>query len=314
MPPAGAERYNASVCADSRQPPPRRPAAALALPAVLALPALFVAGCGGADGPPKATAAPVARPAMSPTARAAARLRRARTVERRALRRFVRLGRPVYCGGIHRPYVALTFDDGPGRYTRLALRILARFHRRATFFLVGRNLARFRALLEREAHAGAVGDHTWTHPYLPGLRPSQIRSELARTQRAVRRATHAPVALFRPPYGARDRFIDATARRLGMAEILWNVDSADSLGADWRGIWHNVRAGLHPGAIVLMHDDRGQTMRALRFRILPYLRRRHLHLVTVPQLLALDPPTPAQLRAGPRGCRGISGGRLVGTS
>ncbi|HVP02614.1 MAG TPA: polysaccharide deacetylase family protein [Solirubrobacteraceae bacterium] len=238
---------------------------------------------------------------------------RARAADRRALRRFAWYGRPVYCGGVHRPYVALTFDDGPGRYTGLALRVLARFHRRATFFLVGRNLAGRRRLVADEARAGAVGDHTWDHPYLPGLARPAIRKELRRTQVAVRRAAHVPVRLFRPPYEGRDAAIDALARRLHMVEVLWNVDSADSLGANWRAIWHNVRAGLHPGAIILMHENRGQTIRALHYKILPYLRRRHLHVVTVPQLLALDPPTPAQLRAGPRGCRGIDGGHLVGT-
>jgi peptidoglycan/xylan/chitin deacetylase (PgdA/CDA1 family) len=288
----------------------RRPAAWAAVAGPV-LAALAIGGCGGVQAPAKATARTVARPARS---RAAASARRARRAERTALRRFTRYGRPVYCGGIHRPYVALTFDDGPGVYTRLALRILRRFHRRATFFLVGRNLAPFHGLAARDAQAGAVGDHTWTHPYLPGLAPAAIRQQLRRTQAAVRRAAHTPVRLFRTPYGAHDGFIDRTARRLGMVEILWNVDSADSLGANWLGIWHNVRSGLHPGAIVLMHENHGQTIRALRYRILPYLRRRHLHIVTVPQLLALDPPTPAQLRAGPRGCRGIGGGRLVGAS
>jgi len=54
---------------------------------------------------------------------------------------------------------------------------------------------------------------------------------------------------------------------------------------------------------VLMHENRGQTIRALKFYILPALRKRHITLVTVPQLLALDPPSASQLRAGRSGCR-----------
>ena len=37
---------------------------------------------------------------------------------------------------------------------------------------------------------------------------------------------------FRPPYGAHDAKIDAIARRLGLLEILWSIDSRDSEGAD----------------------------------------------------------------------------------
>ena len=36
--------------------------------------------------------------------------------------------------------VALTFDDGPGPYTRLAVAKLIKHHVRATFFLVGKEI------------------------------------------------------------------------------------------------------------------------------------------------------------------------------
>jgi peptidoglycan/xylan/chitin deacetylase (PgdA/CDA1 family) len=62
-----------------------------------------------------------------------------------------------------------------------------------------------------------------------------------------------------------------------------------------------VRRNIRAGSIVLMHENRGQTIRALR-GILPSLRRRGLRSVTVPELLAADPPTTAQLAAGRQGC------------
>ncbi|HEY5144483.1 MAG TPA: polysaccharide deacetylase family protein [Solirubrobacteraceae bacterium] len=295
------------MLASSARAGSRRLSTPLVLAAAAALAAL--SGCGGhgtpAVAPATAAAATVERPAA--TRRAALAVR-----ERRALVRFARLGLPVYCGGSRRRVVALTFDDGPGVYTKLALRILGARHRRATFFLVGRNIAQFPRLAARDAQHGALGDHTWTHPFLPGLSTGAIHAEMARTQARIRRSAHVPVSLFRPPYGAHDAAVDRTARRLRMVEILWNVDSRDSLGANWLGIAHNVRAGLHAGAIILMHENRGQTIRALKFKILPLLRRRHYHAVTIPELMALDPPTRAQLRAGPRGCRGIrSGGPAV---
>jgi hypothetical protein len=52
---------------------------------------------------------------------------------------------------------------------------------------------------------------------------------------------------------------------------------------------------------VLMHENHGQTIRALT-TLLPALHRRHLRSVSVPQLLASDPPPAAQVRRGLAGC------------
>jgi peptidoglycan-N-acetylglucosamine deacetylase len=200
--------------------------------------------------------------------------------------------------------VALTFDDGPGPYSTLALRILRLAHPRAhaTFFLVGKELSLWPTIPARELQLGALGDHTWTHTDLLGLPDSAVTTELATTKAAIQRQTHARVDLFRPPYGATDSRIAADAARLGMIEVLWSVDTRDSEGARWNEIAANVARFVHGGSIVLMHENRGQTIQALKFRILPLLRRRDLVPVTVPQLLARDPPTLAQLRAGLRGC------------
>jgi peptidoglycan-N-acetylglucosamine deacetylase len=220
------------------------------------------------------------------------------------LRRLSRLGRPVYCGARHGRLVALTFDDGPGPYTHIVLRELRRADARATFFLVARSIARFPALPRRERALGAIGDHTRTHPFLPGLTGADQVAEIAGGRAAAIRAAGGPVDLFRPPYGAHTPAIDAEVRREGMVEILWDVDSKDSLVApaqDFHEISANVRRHIRPGSIVLMHDNRGQTVRALR-AILPSLRRRGLRPVTVPELLAADPPTRAMLRVGDRAC------------
>ena len=117
----------------------------------------------------------------------------------------------------------------------------------------------------------------------------------------IERTVDEPVLLFRPPYEGHTPAIDAEVKTLGMVQVLWNVDSADSLGANYRGIEHNVIAGLHPGSIILMHENRGQTIRALDV-IFAALRRRRLEAGTVPQLIAEDPPSPAQLRKGYDGC------------
>lgn len=266
--------------------------------------AVAIAGCGaGASGTTGSTTRPAATtPVTAQRVRQRTHPRDAQARVAAALARLAAHGKPVYCGGRARRWVAFTFDDGPGVYTQLAVRILTAAHVPATFFVVGENLARFPSAFKREQRIGALGDHTWTHPDLALLAPAAVARQMGSTQRAIARASGRRVQLFRPPYGARDATVDATARRLGLVEVLWTVDSADSLGADYAQIARNVLAGMHPGAIVLMHENRGQTIRALKFLILPRLRRMRLRLVTLPQLLSGDPPTRAQLAHGGRGC------------
>ncbi|MDX6721239.1 MAG: peptidoglycan-N-acetylglucosamine deacetylase [Solirubrobacteraceae bacterium] len=213
-------------------------------------------------------------------------------------------GQPIYCGGGRRKLVALTFDDGPGRYTGIMLRELRAAGARATFFLVGRSVARFPHWPRRERAIAAIGDHTMTHPSLPTLAFAAATSEIADGRAAALRAAGGPVDLFRPPYGAHDAAIDREVRSRGMAEILWDVDSTDSRvspPADFHEISAEVRRHVRPGSIVLMHENRGQTIRAVR-SILPALKRRGLRAVTVPELLAADPPSAAQLDTGANGC------------
>jgi peptidoglycan/xylan/chitin deacetylase (PgdA/CDA1 family) len=225
------------------------------------------------------------------------------------VRRLAQLGRPLFCGGPRGHAVAFTFDDGPGVYTYLALRKLRQAHQRATFFVVGNSMNHFPGYLPRELAVAAVGDHTYTHPDLAMLPAAQVYSELERTKLQIQHATGGPVALFRPPYGALNPTVTETARRLGLLTVMWTADSQDSLGANYAGIIRNVKAALHPGAIILMHENRGQTIRALT-TLLPILHRRHLSSVSIPELLATDPPSVAQLLKGRAACgaTGVSRG------
>ncbi len=231
----------------------------------------------------------------------------------RNLRRLLSLGRPIHCGGPHGNAVAFTFDDGPGVYTHYALRKLRRAHERATFFVVGRSIDAWPGWLRRETRFAALGDHTMTHPDLAAMSPRQVYGQIARDKQLIQRDSGQRVELFRPPYGVHDHIVDEIVRRLGMLEILWSVDSGDALGASYTGIIRNVERGLRPGAIIEMHDNRGQTIRALT-TLLPALRRRHLRSVSVLQLLASDPPSAAQVRRGQAACGTPAGGPARGAA
>ncbi len=53
------------------------------------------------------------------------------------------------------PFIAMTFDDGPSeKLTPQLLDLLAARHIRATFFLVGKNVAEYPAIVQRAAREG----------------------------------------------------------------------------------------------------------------------------------------------------------------
>lgn len=217
-------------------------------------------------------------------------------------RTFARLlgsGAPVYCGAGVEPLVALTFDDGPGVLTQQTLDLLRERGMTATFFLAGKLLGegRFEGLPTRAARLGALGDHTWDHVLTVGMSSAELEEQIARTRRAIAAESGERVVLFRPPLGRHDDRVDAYVRSLGMLTVLWSVDSGDSQGARADRIVRAVRASLSPGDIVLLHENRGTTQNALP-RILDLVESRGYTTVTVPELLAQDPPTNAQLRTG----------------
>ncbi len=185
--------------------------------------------------------------------------------------RLARHGVTVYCGGRDSRLVALTFDDGPSVYTRAVVAELRRFHARATFFLVGERLSFWKGALRAAASAGAIGVHTWTHVSVATLDAHGLRAEIGRTRAAEIGRTGRRISLFRPPYGVRTAAADEYVRRLGMLQVLWDVEDSG--------------AGIRPGSIVLLHETRAETLPLLR-AILRDLRRRGLRAVTVPELVA----------------------------
>jgi peptidoglycan/xylan/chitin deacetylase (PgdA/CDA1 family) len=217
------------------------------------------------------------------------------------VRHLAKFGRPVYCGGRNRPYVALTFDGGPGPFTRLALRELAAVRAPSTFFVLGKSVATNRATMRLLARFAAIGDLTFNDAQLTAVALVDARNEIASAAKAITAVTHEPVLLVRPPNGFRNPGVDAVARAEGMLQVLWDVDAHDELGASSEAVTGAVTRGLKPGSIVRLHENAGQTVIAIR-GIAAELNRRHLRAVTMPELMAVDPPSPAQLAAGPKGC------------
>jgi peptidoglycan/xylan/chitin deacetylase (PgdA/CDA1 family) len=211
------------------------------------------------------------------------------------VQRLVQSARPVYCAAARGRSFALTFDDGPSPYTGQIVRVLRRFHARATFFDIGSRVSLWPAGARASTTVGEIGNHTWSHPHLLALSPGDTRRELVWTQHAIVGALGTVPRLFRPPYDEANAADDLLARRLDLLDVRWNADSGDSrVGATPRSVRHAALSGLRPGAIILLHDTHPTTP-AIAGAVLRAASRRKLKAVTVSTLLARQPPTATPL-------------------
>lgn len=151
---------------------------------------------------------------------------------------------------------ALTFDDGPSPDTARILDILREKGVKATFFLCGAAVERYPELAKRIAAEGhALGNHTYSHPYLHLKSRDVIASEIDRTQAAIERATGIRPKYFRPPHGVRWFSLWTILRERGMEMALWNSFPQEG-ASPAHEIVRRALARLRPGAIILLHDGR----------------------------------------------------------
>ncbi|BEP13501.1 hypothetical protein acdb102_18120 [Acidothermaceae bacterium B102] len=155
----------------------------------------------------------------------------------------------------------LTFDDGPNPiYTPIALRVLARYHVHATFFLVGKNAAAYPALVRRIVAAGnVIGNHSWDHADLAKVSPARLAYEIDHTNAVLKAITGKQPCFFRFPYGAANPAAIAAVNARGMTPYIWTVDTRDWAGASTSlietTVWRELSS--HHGAVVLQHDIQG---------------------------------------------------------
>src|ERR1700730_8573443 len=102
------------------------------------------------------------------------------------------------------PYIAMTFDDGPSAtLTPKLLDILAAHHIKATFFVIGENVAQHPEVVARAAREGhEIGNHSWSHPNFGKMSDDGVRRQLQQTDDAIKSATGKRPTLMRPPYGS----------------------------------------------------------------------------------------------------------------
>jgi len=192
------------------------------------------------------------------------------------------------------PEVALTFDDGPSKYTTQILDTLAKYNVKATFFMIGSNVDRYPDIARRVTAEGhAIGNHTYSHPFwAPMEMPGRLQDELDKAETAIFKATDQRPAYFRPPHGWRSPWMMQLARKDKYTVVTWTVSPDDWQHISRTAIEHRVLSKCASGSIILMHDgielkqdpQRQETVAALPV-IIAELKSRGYRFVTIPELI-----------------------------
>src|SRR5881396_1423399 len=201
------------------------------------------------------------------------------------------------------PYIAITFDDGPSAtLTPKLLDILAAHHIKATFFVIGENVAEHPEIVARAAREGhEIGNHSWSHPNFGKMSDDNVRSQLRRTDDAIRSATGKRPTLMRPPYGS------ITAREkhwihdeFGYDIILWDVDPYDWKRPGPGVVRARILKETRPGSIVLSHDIHPGTIEAMPSTF-DELEAKGFKFVTVSELIRMAAARPSHASPQPGG-------------
>lgn len=205
-------------------------------------------------------------------------------------------------GDPSKPWVAITFDDGPHPiWTPAILDVLAEHEVPAAFFMVGAHVEKYPDVANRVVQEGhEVGNHTFDHVNIPSTRLSLLSAQMLKTTMVIMDITGQYPKYLRPPRGMYDSRVRRLAELLGQPIVLWTISAQDwRPGANSGTIERRIVQQVRPGDILLFHDSgalisaegasRLATVQSLP-AIIAGIREKGLQIVTLEQLLAHSEP------------------------
>lgn len=172
--------------------------------------------------------------------------------------------------------IYLTFDDGPGPYTKKLLGYLRSYNVKATFFVTNQNPGYIYLLKEMAADGHAIGVHTLTHNWSIYSSTSKYLSDFNAMHDIIKQQTGIDTKIFRFPGGTNNTVsrsyskgimttLDRTMAEKGYLNFDWNVDCRDTEGLNSTQIADTTIAQIknRNQSVVLMHDIKNSTVEAV---------------------------------------------------
>lgn len=149
------------------------------------------------------------------------------------------------------PTLYLTFDDGPiPGLTEWVLDTLKHYNVKATFFCVGDNIRKNKAIFDRIISEGhTAGNHTYNH--LKGFKTS-TEDYLENVEKCE---AFIKSGIFRPPYGQMKKSQYKALLEKGYKIVMWDVISYDYEKIKPEACFNNVIKNVKKGSVILFHDN-----------------------------------------------------------
>jgi peptidoglycan-N-acetylglucosamine deacetylase len=200
-------------------------------------------------------------------------------------------GAIVWEVNVREKLIALTFDDGPSpTFTNKILDLLARYHAKGTFFVMGKQAEKYPGIILREYQEGhEIGNHTYNHREINQMSFEELKREVLQAHQIIFKITGNDVKLFRPTSGFYNEKIVKVAGLLNYKVVIWTwgQDSRDWSKKSGESIAMRIIKTVKPGDIILFHDqggDHSNTVKALQI-LLPALKEQGYQFTTVSTLL-----------------------------
>ena len=181
--------------------------------------------------------------------------------------------------------IALTFDDGPGKYTEELLDGLLERNVKATFFLIGKNAEMYPEVVKRiEQEGHIIGNHTYSHIKLTCISNEKAIEEIIKTNSIIENITGNKVEYIRPPFGSWTKKLENS---VDMKPVFWSVDPRDWSVLNTDSVTCHIVNNTSEGDIVLMHDIFETSVDAA-MNVIDILQQKGYEFVTVKDMFGSE--------------------------
>lgn len=203
------------------------------------------------------------------------------------------LGPVIHRGRTGRPWVSLTFDDGPAEpTTRKVLDLLDRHQAKATFFVTGQNAKDHPDIIADIITRGhGIGNHSLNHfPFLMMKSSRDLYREVG-DARTVLRSLGVETKAFRPPVGIVNPRLAGVLNALNMFCVTFSRRAGDAGNRRVGNLSGRILKKVKADDIVLLHDvpapDTGDDKQILQEmeKILAGIKNKGLRIVPLHELI-----------------------------
>ncbi|KAK4232192.1 chitin deacetylase [Podospora fimiseda] len=198
--------------------------------------------------------------------------------------------------------VALTFDDGPFKYTSQLLDLLEANGARATFFINGDNWSHeidnpatgWPDILRRIFNNHQLASHTWSHQDLTLLDLDGQTFQMKQLETAINNVVGRVPTYMRPPYASCQGDCVPNIEGLGYHVVNFDIDTLDwqnkDLAEQMQVSIDNFNSAVDNGGqdssfLVLSHDVHENTVEVLVPQMLQTIKKNGYRAVTVGECL-----------------------------